>query len=188
MPLNHFSLIAGLYNHVQYNASESFLKLLSLPPNGRLLDAGGGTGRVAEVLRLMVKNIVVADPSYKMLLYAAHRGLATTCARAENLPFSFDSFERIIMMDALHHVLDQSMTIKELWRVLSPGGRLIIVEPDINKFVVKLVAITEKMLLLHSHFLAYPEIASLFINHITNIQIIHNKSEIWICVEKVRYL
>ena len=47
------------------------------------------------------------------------------------------------MVDALHHVADQEATIRELWRLLKPGGRIIIEEPDIRRFEVKLLALIE---------------------------------------------
>jgi len=50
----------------------------------------------------------------------------------------------------------------ELWRVLAPGGRILIVEPDIRKVYAKLIAIGEKLLLMRSHFLTEGEITSLF--------------------------
>ncbi len=66
------------------------------------------------------------------------------------------------MVDALHHVIDQSHSVREMFRVLKPGGVLIIEEPDIRTFGVKLIAIAEKLLLMRSHFLAPDEIMDLF--------------------------
>jgi len=47
-------------------------------------------------------------------------------------------------------------------RVLDPGGRLVIEEPDIRHAGVKLIALMEKALLMGSRFLAADELASLF--------------------------
>ena len=46
--------------------------------------------------------------------------------------------------------------------MLKPGGYLVIEEPDLRTFVVKLVALAEKLALMRSHFLAPLEIAALF--------------------------
>ena len=46
--------------------------------------------------------------------------------------------------------------------VLKPGGLLVIEEPDIRTFGVKLIALAEKLLLMRSHFLAPDEITKLF--------------------------
>jgi demethylmenaquinone methyltransferase/2-methoxy-6-polyprenyl-1,4-benzoquinol methylase len=187
MQFNHFDLIASLYNQTaQFSATESLLALLDLPPDGLLLDAGGGTGRVAGALRNMVRETVVADPSRGMLHHAANKGLAATCAPAEHLPFASSTFDRIIMVDSLHHVFDQRQTATELWRVLAPGGRIVIIEPNIHRFAVKLIAIGEKMLLMRSHFLPAEKITALFASHNTHVRVIVNDLNIWICAEKVR--
>lgn len=189
MPFDHFSLIAGLYNKLgKFSTSTAFLDLLSLSHEEIVLDAGGGTGRVTEAIRGQVKGAVVADISHGMLRYAVRKGLSTACTPLENLPFRSNTFDRVIMMDVLHHVFDQHKTINELWRVLVPGGYLIILEPDIHKYSVKLIAIAEKILLMRSHFLVDNKITSLFANHFTKIKVIHDESNIWIRAEKVREL
>jgi ubiquinone/menaquinone biosynthesis C-methylase UbiE len=163
MPFDHFGAIAGVYDRAgQFQVSEALAGLLSLSPESRLLDAGGGTGRVATALRSMVKQVFVADISRGMLQRAAGRGLAAVCTPVESLPFPSGSLERVIMVDALHHVLDQRQTARELLRVLAPGGRIVIVEPDIRKFAVKAIAVGEKILLMRSHFLTGEKIAALF--------------------------
>jgi Methylase involved in ubiquinone/menaquinone biosynthesis len=189
MPLDYFSLIAGLYNKLaKFNTSAAFLDFLSLSRDYIVLDAGGGTGRVTEAIRGQVRGAVVADISQGMLRYAVSKGLSTACTPLEDLPFSSNTFDRVIMMDALHHVFDQDKAINELWRVLVPGGYLIIIEPDIHKYSVKLIAIAEKILLMHSHILDDNKITSLFANHFIKIKVIHDESNVWIRAEKVREL
>ena len=58
------------------------------------------------------------------------------------------------MVDALHHVINHGQTAREMYRVLKPGGRIVIEEPDIRSFYVKLIAVAEKLLLMRSHFLS----------------------------------
>jgi demethylmenaquinone methyltransferase/2-methoxy-6-polyprenyl-1,4-benzoquinol methylase len=57
------------------------------------------------------------------------------------------------MVDALHHVINHTDSMREMYRVLKPGGVLVVEEPDIRTFGVKLIAIAEKLLLMRSHFL-----------------------------------
>jgi demethylmenaquinone methyltransferase/2-methoxy-6-polyprenyl-1,4-benzoquinol methylase len=187
MPLDHFGLIAGFYDRTaRFSTHELLFDLLNLPSGGLLLDVGGGTGRVAKALCSMVRETVVADLSRGMLNYAKVKGLSTTCTPAEQLPFASSIFDRIIMVDALHHVFDQRKTITELWRVLAPGGRIVIIEPDIHKFAVKLIAMGEKILLMRSHFLPAEEIAALFENQNTHVRVISDEFNVLVCVEKVR--
>ncbi len=187
MPLDHFDLVAGFYNRTaKFSPPAPLLDLLALPPEGLLLDAGGGTGRVAEALHGMVRDAVVADLSRGMLRYASHKGLATACSQTEHLPFASGAFNRIIMVDALHHVFNQRKTVDELLRVLAQGGKIVIIEPDIHKFVVKLIAIGEKMLLMRSHFLPADQIASLFMNRNTHVRVLSDELNVWVFAEKVR--
>jgi ubiquinone/menaquinone biosynthesis C-methylase UbiE len=108
-------------------------------------------------------QVFVADASFKMLRQAADKpDLIVLQSYAEVLPFPAMSFDRVIMVDALHHVENQLQTASELFRVLKPGGRLVIEEPDIHRFPVKLIAIAEKLAFMRSHFLSPEEIGRLF--------------------------
>jgi ubiquinone/menaquinone biosynthesis C-methylase UbiE len=185
MPFDHFNLIAGCYDRAaQFTVTEPLLRLLALSSENILLDAGGGTGRVATALRGMVSNIVVADLSRGMLRRAANKGLATICTPLEYLPFSSGTFDRVIMVDALHHVFDQRLTAHELWRTLAPGGRILIIEPDIHQFVVKLLALGEKTLLMRSHFLPFEEITAFYVNFNAQISVVHSENDVIVLVEK----
>jgi demethylmenaquinone methyltransferase/2-methoxy-6-polyprenyl-1,4-benzoquinol methylase len=152
MPFDHFAAIAGIYNRIEdYQLTETMLRLVGLPVDGRLLDVGGGTGRVARALVGQARRVIVVDPSTGMLRHAAGKGLASVCAPGEELPFASGTFDRIIMVDTFHHVADQAHTVRELWRLLRPGGRLVIVEPDIRQFSIKIIALFEKLMLMRSH-------------------------------------
>ncbi len=161
----HFDWLAPFYDRLihRFSALETMLELADLPVSGRLLDVGGGTGRVAEALRPHVGQVVVADASLGMLRQAvAKDGLRTACAGAEALPFPDEAFDRVVIVDALHHVADQAATAREMWRVLRPGGRIVIQEPDVRIFLVKLIALFEKVALMRSHFLRPEQMRALF--------------------------
>lgn len=162
MGFDHFSAIAPIYARVTYSKKETMREIASLPVQGRLLDVGGGTGRVSSAIREYVDEVIIADVSFGMLAHAPRPSLQPVCGVSEALPFADNFFERIIMVDALHHVADHAHTTREMFRVLKPGGVLVIEEPDIRAFSVKLIALAEKILLMRSHFLAPDEIMKLF--------------------------
>jgi demethylmenaquinone methyltransferase/2-methoxy-6-polyprenyl-1,4-benzoquinol methylase len=166
MPINHFGVIAPYYDRIiGLRNTDRLIRISGLPCRGTLLDAGGGTGRVTEALVGLVDQVVVADESAEMLLQAVRKsGLQPVRSKVERLPFADETFERVIMIDALHHVAHQQATADELWRVLKPGGRLVVEEPDIRTLIVKLVALGEKLALMRSHFLSPKKIAGLFEN------------------------
>lgn len=163
MPVfDHFAAIAPLYARVTYSKVVVMRELAGLPVSGRLLDVGGGTGRVASALRHLVDEVIVADVSLGMLRESPRSLLVPICGGSESLPFADNFFERVIMVDALHHVIHHADSAREMFRVLKPGGLLVIEEPDIRTFVVKLIALAEKLLLMRSHFLAPDQIMDLF--------------------------
>lgn len=160
---DHFRLLAPLYDRVIQPPDPGRLhELLRLPTAGGLLDAGGGTGRVSQQLQHLTGFLVLSDESSAMLQQARHKGLRqTVAAGVERLPFPDNTFSRVLVVDALHHFADQPRAVAELIRVLRPGGRLVIEEPDLNNFAVKLVALGEKLALMRSRFYYPNEIADM---------------------------
>ena len=152
--LDHFSLLAPLYDRLIGPPNHEKLRdLLQLPSSGWMLDAGGGTGRVSSTLRHLIDHLVVSDLSRHMLQQAQRKGnICSIQAHVERLPFPDGTFERVLVVDALHHFCDQHESLSDLLRVLKPGGRLLIEEPNIHRFVVKGVALAEKLALMRSRF------------------------------------
>jgi demethylmenaquinone methyltransferase/2-methoxy-6-polyprenyl-1,4-benzoquinol methylase len=89
-------------------------------------------------------------------------GLVAVCASAGGLPYPDDCFDRILMVDALHHVSGQAQAVRELVRVLKPGGRLVIEEPDIQTRPVQWVSLAEKLAGMGSRFFTAAEGLALF--------------------------
>lgn len=151
---DHFDLLASFYERVIPPPDPAEItELLRLPTAGRLLDAGGGTGRVSAGLRDQVGTLVVSDLSRNMLRQArAKASLRPVQAHAETLPFPDGSFDRVLVVDALHHFCSQRDALRDLLRVLGSGGRLVIEEPDYTRTAVKVVAIAEKLAFMRSRF------------------------------------
>lgn len=184
--IDHFGILSPIYDRlIRSSDPKRLLDLLELPPDGKLLDAGGGTGRIGYLLRPYVSQVVIADINFRMLKQAQNKAdLYPVCTPSERLPFPGNSFDRVIMVDALHHVHDTFLTAKELWRVTKPYGRIIIEEPDIRAFSVKLVALFEKLALMRSHFSSPKKITELF--SFTDEQpVIHeNGYTVWVVINK----
>ena len=184
--MDHFDLLAPLYDRLIRPPADTRLnEVAGLPTSGRLLDAGGGTGRIAGRLRDQVDRVVIADSSLKMLRQANNKGgFDAVGSHTEMLPFSDGSFKRIIVVDAYHHLADQDASLVELWRVLAPGGRLVIEEPDIDRFAVKLIAVAEKIALMRSHFVRAERIAERLSGMGANTAIERENHAAWVIADK----
>jgi len=93
-----------------------------LPWHGLGLAIGVGTGRFAAPLGVQVG----IDPAYEMLDYAANRGISTVQAVAEALPFANSSFDYALSVTTICFVDDATAMLTEAYRVLKPGGELVI--------------------------------------------------------------
>jgi len=159
---DHFDLISPLYDLVFGRRTDlEIVEIADVRDDQTLLDVGGGTGRVGVLFQNKIKKIVNVDSSFNMLKEAKNKGLTNVNSNSEKLPFADETFHRVIIVDAFHHVKNQKKTLKEMWRVLKEDGKIIIEEPDINNFFVKLIALGEKILLMRSHFIAPGDIAEM---------------------------
>lgn len=185
---DHFSFAAPFYERVIGGVLDPAVLCahLNLPTTGRLLDAGGGTGRVAQALRGMAGQIVVSDLSEGMLQQAARKdGLHAVRAHAERLPFADATFERIIVVDAFHHFCTHSEAIANLWRVLTPGGRVVIEEPNIATLPVKIVALVERVALMQSRFFSPRDMGQMLQSVGAQVEIHSNHAfNAWVVADK----
>ncbi len=184
--IDHFGLLAPYYERFIHPPQDTdWRALLNISHSQTILDVGGGTGRVAQLISGNGHKVFVLDASLQMLAEARAKGhLQSACGLSERLPFPNQSFERILMVDAFHHLGDQTASGQELWRILRPGGRLVIEEPDIQQFSVKLIALGEKLLLMRSHFWPAEKIASLFKKLPCQVIISRKNGSVWIIIDR----
>jgi len=184
--LDHFSLLAPFYDRIFAGLNPARLRELLALPAGRLLDVGGGTGRVSAALVGQADLIVVTDLSAAMLRATrAKDGLCPARAHAERLPFPDASFDRVLVVDAFHHFCDQERAAGELLRILAPGGRLVIEEPNIERWQVKLIALGERLALMGSRFHRPEAMRRLFEARGGRVTLqVDDTINIWVLVEK----
>jgi demethylmenaquinone methyltransferase/2-methoxy-6-polyprenyl-1,4-benzoquinol methylase len=103
-------------------------------PDQRILDVATGTGLVAsELVRQGAGTVVGLDQSEAMLSEASRRlgsspelesRISLVVGEAERLPFADEEFDALTFTYLLRYVEDPAATMRELARVVKPGGRL----------------------------------------------------------------
>ncbi|WP_442593019.1 class I SAM-dependent methyltransferase [Parapusillimonas sp. JC17] len=111
---------------------------------GGLVDVGCGAGHLSFAVAPKLASVVAVDPSPNMLATvdraAAEKGLAniqTIQASAESMPFDDGRFCVVASRYSAHHWLDLPAALKEMRRIVKPGGHLLMidVEGDENPLV-----------------------------------------------------
>lgn len=88
--------------------------------DGNVLEIGGGIGN----FEIGGRNVVRTDIQYSESI--------SVVADAHNLPFCTSSFKNIVLFDVLHHLECPLKFLDEASRVLTPGGRIVMIEPGIT--------------------------------------------------------
>ncbi len=107
------------------------IKQANLKPKARLLDLGAGTGDLArEALKQQPDvRVVAADFTLEMMRVGQRNGsLPWSAADALNLPFGEKTFDAVVSGFLMRNVGDLQQALKEQYRTLKPGGRIIILD------------------------------------------------------------
>ncbi len=106
-------------------------ELLDRFPRGSVLDAACGTGRHAAYLSQLGHNVIGVDSSEAMLIQARAKLPEVDFRQGEltALPLADGEVTGAVCALALSHLPEIARAVKELARVLAPGGRLVVSNP-----------------------------------------------------------
>ncbi|HCO59719.1 MAG TPA: bifunctional demethylmenaquinone methyltransferase/2-methoxy-6-polyprenyl-1,4-benzoquinol methylase UbiE [Porticoccaceae bacterium] len=115
------------------------IELSGVRPGHRVLDIAGGTGDLALKFSKLVGRegkVILADINASMLAVGRDRlidagklaNLDFVQADAQYLPFADNSFDCITIAFGLRNVTDKDQALRSMFRVLKPGGRLLVLE------------------------------------------------------------
>jgi SAM-dependent methyltransferase len=96
----------------------------------RLLENGCGVGMYVEHLAPYAGQVVGLEYDFERAGEAHLRSPQILCAAGEKLPFSNDSFDLILSHEVLEHVQNDAAALREMVRVVRPGGRILIFVPN----------------------------------------------------------
>jgi len=105
------------------------LRGLGLPAGARILDAGCGSGR--NMLELAHHGAVTGvELSSMSVELARNRGVGEVIEGSIlDMPFADDSFDLAVTLDVIEHLEDDLGALRELRRVVAPGGALLVTVP-----------------------------------------------------------
>lgn len=135
---SHFYDLEWVQRAVYRPEQDAVLAALRAVRARRVLDVGCGTGQLAHRLRVTSAGVQVVgcDFSLGMLRTARDRdhGIAWIQGDAMRLPFAGDAFDAVVSTQAFHWFPDQRTALREIARVLRPGGTLVltVVRPAIG--------------------------------------------------------
>jgi len=96
---------------------------------GKLLDVGCGNGALTEFFFDSFETTIGIDVQLKPLTTASGKG-EWVVSTGEDIPFPENFFDAIVSYEVLEHVEDPVKTMTELYRILKPGGQLVISVPN----------------------------------------------------------
>ncbi len=109
--------------------------LLKLLPPMVIADIGAGEGTLSLLLAQRAERVIAVDNSEKMVEYgteaARKSGVGNIEYRVgdlEELPVASGSVDLALFSQSLHHALHPQDAVKEAWRILKPGGRVMILD------------------------------------------------------------
>ena len=109
----------------------------------RLLDIACGTGWASPAAAQTGASVVGIDLSPEMIRQAVEKaagihGLRFALADAEDMPFEDRAFSAILCTNAFHHYPDPVRAIREMARLLAPGGRLVIGDASADETMARI--------------------------------------------------
>jgi ArsR family transcriptional regulator len=118
--------------------SEMFLKLM---PPLVVADLGAGEGTLSLLLTQRAERVIAVDHSQKMLEYvvdiARRNGVKNLDYRLgdlEELPLADSEVDLVLFHQSLHHALHPGKAVDEAWRIVKPGGRIVVMDLVKHRF------------------------------------------------------
>lgn len=129
----HFSYVSYWQDRSYEHLSEvaALTSLLQGKSFAKSADIGGGYGRLVPTIKQFSKNVILIEPSAKQRniakkSFAGEKTIAIQSGTAEKTNLDNNSVSLITVVRVMHHLPDPIPAFKELYRVLRPGGVLVL--------------------------------------------------------------
>jgi ubiquinone/menaquinone biosynthesis C-methylase UbiE len=120
--------------------SREVVRALALQPGERVVDIGAGMGPATVLAAKAGASVLAVDPTPYMRRILGVRRLGQRGRRyirvadgsAESIPVDEHSVDALWTVNTMHHWTDLDAAVRELARVVRPGGRLLLVDEDFD--------------------------------------------------------
>lgn len=121
-------------------AADHSVFYLNAQPSGRLLDVGFGTGSNLRRMQELGWQVEGVDVDENAVRNARAKGLRVHLGSVAEQKFPDNTFEAVTMSHVIEHVPNPIGLLRECYRILKPGGRLLVVTPNASSWGHRLYA------------------------------------------------
>ncbi len=127
-----------------YFSNKAVLKTLNPQHGSSILDVGCGTGILLQQLRQLGKGLNlhgmdIAPEMVKVARAKFGKSVELRQGSANSLPYDDNTFDYVTCATSFHHYPNPDNSLREMFRVLKLGGKLVILDPFTNGFLRKAI-------------------------------------------------
>ncbi len=134
-------------NYSAEDAEEDILNMIRYTIGEKILLVGN-IGTLGKRLRMMGVHVtILEDSAYHDICYSLVHNENCSIVKGclELLPFSDQFFDKVIVLSQFNYTNNQNKALKEIHRVLNPDGEVILQDPNLEKFKIKLKCIKHRL-------------------------------------------
>lgn len=124
----------SLYYAMRNARRSSYQRMVEVKPSGWLLDCGcrEGTNTTKLAQIVLAEKVIGLDYNLRVLKQASAKGIASLQADLNRcIPLVESSIDVVIATDVLEHLVDPDTFVREMYRVLKPGGYILLDTPNL---------------------------------------------------------
>jgi SAM-dependent methyltransferase len=133
-----------------YAETRAFLRRL-YPRRGQLVEVGSSLGFLLQAFREDGWDVLGVEPDKNGVRNTAKLGMPAICSVLEQARLPDDSADVVVMLHVIEHVPDPVGTLREIRRVLRPGGHLVLETPRYDSMMFRVLRRRERSISCNGH-------------------------------------
>lgn len=181
---SNYAFIYDTFMHVfQLDNDQTILSFVP-SKRSRILDIGGGTGKIADQLIKRGHQVTILDPCKRMTDIAKKRN-SEIIIIGQAMPFYCSkTYQVIIIRDCLHHIKEYNQTLEAAIKMLEPGGIIMVSDFYPDTFATKFIFLFERFCLEKVYPVSKGHLIRFFREHGLSIKSCHINKRDFVVVGK----